>query len=99
MHKMRLVRGQTPYVNAPTQIRPRVIRLVQHVERRRVIARDILMDGFRGMSESSYFVGKSIVLFTLFYCSMNWWHYRSLRKEFDDEDEDKDKDKDGAHKK
>lgn len=25
-------------------------------------------------------VGHSIVYFTMFYCGMNWWHYRSIRK-------------------
>lgn len=35
---------------------------------------------------ASYFVGKGIVLFTMFYCTMNWWHYRRLR-----EDEEKKK--------
>ena len=30
---------------------------------------------------SSYIVGKGIVLFTLFYCSMNWWFYRHERKD------------------
>ena len=25
-------------------------------------------------------VGHGIVYFTMAYCSMNWWHYRSIRK-------------------
>jgi hypothetical protein len=38
---------------------------------------------------TSYFVGKSITLFTMFYCSLNWWYYRSLqdRDRHDDDDE------------
>ncbi len=35
----------------------------------------------------SYYVGKSIILFTMFYCTLNWAHYRRLRK--DNEDKDK----------
>ena len=34
----------------------------------------------------SYFITKSILLFFMFYGSMNWWHYRSLRKADDEED-------------
>lgn len=26
-------------------------------------------------------VGHSVVYFTMFYCGMNWWHYRSIRKQ------------------
>jgi len=34
----------------------------------------------------SYFVGKSIILFTMFYCGMNWYHYRSIRKDVEKDD-------------
>ena len=34
----------------------------------------------------SYFVGKSIILFTRFYCTLNWAHYRRLRKDLEDKD-------------
>ena len=34
---------------------------------------------------SSYYVGKGIVLFTMFYCSMNWWLYRSVRKDWEND--------------
>lgn len=33
----------------------------------------------------SYFTGKSIILFTMFYCSLNWMYYRNLRKKDDDD--------------
>lgn len=32
----------------------------------------------------SYFVGKSIILFTMFYCGLNWLHYRDLTSKKDD---------------
>lgn len=28
---------------------------------------------------ASYYVGRSVVLFTMFYCSLNWWTYRRAR--------------------
>ena len=38
--------------------------------------------------EVSYFAGKSVILFTMFYSWLNWLHYRQLRKR---QDEDKKK--------
>jgi hypothetical protein len=35
---------------------------------------------------TSYLVGKSIILYTMFYCSLNWLHYRRLRKQLEDEE-------------
>lgn len=32
----------------------------------------------------SFFVGKGIILFTMFYCTLNWQYYRGLRKEVDE---------------
>lgn len=32
---------------------------------------------------SSYLIGKGIILFTLFYTTMNWWHYK---KQYDDQE-------------
>lgn len=39
-------------------------------------------------NEVTYYTGKTIILFTMFYCGLNWTHYRYLRKK-DDEDKDK----------
>ena len=36
----------------------------------------------------SYFVGKGITLFTMFYCTLNWLHYRSQRKQQENIDKD-----------
>ena len=30
---------------------------------------------------SSYIVGKGVILFTLYYCTMNWWFYRRTRED------------------
>ena len=42
---------------------------------------------------TSYFVGKGIILFTMFYCSMNWWHYKRMREEIEKENEKENKKK------
>ena len=39
--------------------------------------------------EVSYFVGKSIILFTMFYCGLNWAHYREIRKQLEKDDDKK----------
>lgn len=40
-----------------------------------------------GLEQVSYYVGKSIVLFTMFYCGLNWLHYRDLRKKREEDNE------------
>ena len=32
------------------------------------------------INTSSYIIGKGIILFTMFYCSMNWIYYRRMRR-------------------
>lgn len=44
------------------------------------------------VEEVSYYVGKGIMLFTMFYCGMNWYHYREVRKQMEEDEENKDKD-------
>lgn len=44
------------------------------------------------LNTTSYFIGKGIILFTMFYCTLNWAYYRGLRKEYEQEEKD-DKDK------
>ncbi len=34
----------------------------------------------------SYLVGKSVMLFTMFYCTLNWYHYRTQRKQHEESD-------------
>lgn len=36
--------------------------------------------------ETSYYIGKSIILFTMFYCTLNWAFYRNLRKQHEEKD-------------
>ncbi len=41
----------------------------------------------------SYFVGKGIIAFTFFYTSLNYFHYKRLREEYEENDEDNKKSK------
>jgi cbb3-type cytochrome oxidase subunit 3 len=34
--------------------------------------------------QASYFTGKGIILFTMFYCTANWWMYRRYREDCED---------------
>lgn len=34
---------------------------------------------FEAVETSTYLVGKGIILFTMFYCTLNWMHYRDAR--------------------
>lgn len=36
--------------------------------------------------ESSYWIGKSVILFTMFYCTLQWNMYRTIRKDKEDKD-------------
>lgn len=39
---------------------------------------------------TSYFVGKGIILYTMFYCTMNWWFYKRTREDLENDENDKD---------
>lgn len=70
---------QRPYVQPKAVVKPAPtvwIRRNHEVNRRpKSLASDI---GF-----ATHIVGKGIILFTMFYCSLNWLHYRELNKEND----------------
>jgi hypothetical protein len=36
----------------------------------------------------SYYIGKGIIVFTLFYTSLNYFHYKRLREEYEEENKD-----------
>lgn len=42
------------------------------------------------LTPTTYYVGKGIILFTMFYCTLNWAHYRNLRKLYDNDPKQKD---------
>lgn len=47
---------------------------------------------------SSYIIGKGIIVFTMFYCSLNWLHYKNLREQNEKDNKNKDKDNDNDKK-
>ena len=60
----------------------------------RMVARPRLVAPVRAIStpdwmEVSYFVGKSVILFTMFYSGLNWLHYRELRKREEEDNKNK----------
>lgn len=52
--------------------------------KKRVVVRNV-----SPMVEMSYYVGQTIILFTMFYCGLNWWYYRGLRKRMEDDEHKK----------
>ncbi len=40
-------------------------------------------DVMDSVNMSVYYIGKGIILFSLFYCSMNWVYYRGVRKDYE----------------
>jgi hypothetical protein len=60
------------------------IRLIKHVPKVQLYRpRSSVNDFITILSDNSYLFGKSIILFTMFYCSMQWYTYRSIRKEIE----------------
>lgn len=44
-----------------------------------------MLESANQLANDMYFVSKGVILFTMFYCSMNWWHYRRMRDDFEKE--------------
>ena len=58
------------------------------VNRRLIIQKVSALEEINAFAKSQpvYIIAKGIILFTLFYATMNWWHYRSLRKDSETDD-------------
>lgn len=56
----------------------------KHISRAQL--RPIKASFLSDLNTVTYFAGKSIILFTMFYCGLNWAHYRHLRKDQEDKD-------------
>lgn len=67
--------------------KPIIAPLRKHVSL--VNLRDKVKISAMSIVDVSYYVGQSIILFTMFYCTLNWNYYRDLRKKQEQEDEDK----------
>ena len=71
---------KTPSPVRVAPVRP-CLRRILPVQRVYPVTHDIV--------ELSYSVGKGVTLFTMFYCTLNGWHYKRLREDHEDA-EDKD---------
>ena len=40
------------------------------------------------IANHSYFLGKSIIMFTMIYTTLNWWWYRGARMRGEDDDDE-----------
>ena len=56
---------------------------------------DTCASGFdvQTINYEAYLIGKSIVMFTMMYCTLNWWMYRNARIESENKDDGDDKSK------
>jgi hypothetical protein len=67
---------------------------IKPIVTRRMVRSFVIPDVVESLNTSSYFIGKGIILFTMFYCSMNWAYYRGMRKDLEKENEKKNEKKD-----
>ena len=55
-----------------------------------------LLSDLDTIATTAHFTAKGVILFTMFYCSLNYMYYRKINKEIDERNKDtKDKNKDG----
>jgi len=69
-------------------------KMISPVPKRHLVMTRVSPDIVDSLNTGAYFVGKGIILFTMFYCSMNWVYYRGMRIDAEKEDEKKNKKKD-----
>lgn len=55
---------------------------------RQVQHRPKAVDVSTSFIETTYYVGKYITLFTMFYTSLNWMMYRNARKDYETDDKE-----------
>ena len=75
----------TPYLTF--NARPRRVATPAKFPKRTVVCQSAFTDS---LVQGSYYAGKALVLFPLFYFTMNWWFYKRLN---DDAKKHKDEDK------
>ncbi len=72
-----------PYITSYRPLKSLVPRRVP------VVRKPVIKPKVSEVEVVSYYVGKSIILFTMLYCTMNWWHYKTLRESQEKKDDDK----------
>jgi hypothetical protein len=50
----------------------------------KMICKMSMVDDLNNLATNSYFIAKGVILFTLFYTSLNYLHYRRLRKDLEE---------------
>ena len=65
-----------------------------NIKRASLVKTRLSPDLIDSINTSSYIIGKGIILFTMFYCSMNWIFYRGMRIDLEKEEEKKNEKKD-----
>lgn len=78
--------------------RPRVLQPVRNVRPRSAspsvqkqvaVPRAGLLESVNDLANSAHLASKGVILFTMFYCSMNWMHYRRMREDSERCDQEK----------
>lgn len=69
---------------APRRAVPRPQQRIRHMT-----PRPSLLEDANNFASSMYYVSKGVILFTMFYCSMNYFYYRRQREEMEKQDKEK----------
>lgn len=79
----------TKIINKPRPVHSRLQRtIVPSVPRKSIVSRYGSYGIENVLLDASYLVGKGIILFTMFYCSLNWLHYKRMREDQEKDDKD-----------
>lgn len=89
-----LVKSQNTFCR-PTRLSRKLVpafRKTNHIQKKHVIANPCKasFQDIATFQTVSYFVGKSVILFTMFYCSLNWWFYKTEREKEEEKNRNKD---------
>lgn len=67
-------------------IKPTIQRSPSRIAPKIHVRKPVVITKAAAIEEVSYYVGKGIILFTMFYCTMNWYHYKTLREKHEKKD-------------
>jgi hypothetical protein len=74
---------------------PQKPRLIPNLQMRKRITHvrhvNGLLESANTFANSMHYVAKGIILFTMFYSSMNWLYYKRMREEIEKQEKDKKK--------
>lgn len=94
MNKALSVTRKPRIINIKPSRRSQNLRLPTHVPKpiynsnyRNVACKSF--DTLEDVITASYFIGKGVILFTMFYTGLNYFHYKKLREEAEEDGDDK----------